>query len=343
MSRLVPHKRTTQIRAPARAYRTPVVAADFHDDGVRVTLTDGTVGEGACLGCYDTPCMLSTESDFGSGSSFVDFPGTQSTDVCPTEAISWDASEAVARVDAASCIGCGVCAARCPYGAITLDSAGIAAVQADDRDNIRVTTDARPSAHPSIERRGVLGRVSPRLEGLPDVIAALPDSHAAQFVRNSLAVCGLSSRMRRTGDQNVRMDGVFQMSSGNVGPLEIELGADPLESLRRLIEDVAVLHRRFEVPLVVMKPLNVILELPSARSEYYRLVADVKTVTGIECHTVTLGVLISLMWQFETVSDLNGGLFFVDDRQRDLWARMSRRWPTLARLQMRPGTYSSRR
>lgn len=343
MSRLVPHKRTTQPRPPARAYRASVLAADFHDDRVRVVLTDGTVGEGACLGCYDTPCMLATEADFGPQSPFVDFPGTQSANVCPTDAISWDSSEPVAKVDAGGCIGCGLCAARCPYGAITLDRSGTAVVQADDRDNIRVTADARPSTHPNIERRGVLGRASPRLDGLPDVIAALPDGHAAQFVRNSLAVCGVSSQMRRTGDQNVRMDGVFQTSSGDVGPLEIELGADVLESIRRLIEDVAVLHQRFDVPLALMKPLNVTLGLPSARSEYYRLVADVKTVTGIECHTVTLGVLISLMWQFEAINDLNEGLFFVDEQQRDLWGGMRRRWPALARLQMRSGTYSSRR
>lgn len=58
---------------------------------------------------------------------------------------------------------------------------------------------------------------------------------------------------------------------------------------------------------------------------------------------MTLGVLISLMWQFEAINDLNEGLFFVDEQQRDLWVRMSRRWPALARLQMRSGTYSSRR
>ena len=136
------------------------------------------------------------------------------------------------------------------------------------------------------------------------------------------------------------MDGVFQLSSGQLGPLEIELGNEVLESLRRLLEDVAVLHIRYGLDLADIKPLSVILELPNTRSEYYRLVGDIKKVTGLEFHTVTLGILISLMWQFATVDGLDNGLFLVEEQQNNLWNAMSKKWPTLARLRMPSGVYA---
>ena len=343
MSKLIPHSRTRQAHSQGRAYRAPIVKADFHSPQPRVTLRDGTIGTGVCLGCYDSPCMVVSDPPVRRESPLATFPGTQSTNLCPTDAIRWAPGQHTVEISRKDCIGCGLCAARCPYGAITLDAGGTAIVQADDQDEICVVAKTDVSVHPNAERLGMLGRTSPRLDGLTGIIAALPHSEAAAFVRNVLATCGVRTSMRRVGDQNVRMDGVFEMSSGDIGPLEVELGTDALESLRRLLEDIAVLHRRYGITLSDVKPLNLILDLPSTRSEYYQLVTDIEKVTGVRCHTVTLGVLISLMWQFETISDLGDGLFFVEWGQYDLWGAMRRRWPKLAQLQMRTGAYSPRR
>ena len=56
------------------------------------------------------------------------FPSDPSRDVCPTDAINWDAAGEMPTIEAESCIGCGLCAVRCPYGAISLSPDGIAVV-----------------------------------------------------------------------------------------------------------------------------------------------------------------------------------------------------------------------
>ena len=264
-------------------------------------------------------------------------------EVCPTQAIGWSNETRSVQIDDASCIGCGLCAARCPYGAITLDKDGVAVVQLDDVDDISVEAIDRPADHPTVKRRGTLGAASPKLQGLPDVIASLGSDEASQFVRNVLVTCGIVSRVRRKGDQNVRIDGIFHMSSGDVGPIEIDLEGETLDALRALLEDVAVLHSRYSVPRSMIIPLGVLLTLPSARSEYYRVIVDIKKVTGLEFRTVTLGVLVSLMWQFRTVDNFDRGLFFIHEDQTSLLTAMKSKWPTLIEHQLSRGAYSPTR
>ena len=342
MSKLIPHRHTRRIDGPVRRYRAELLSTDFGQPSVSVTLGDGTTGTAMCLGCHDTPCMSATDVQ-PLPAVLSDFPADPSSHVCPTDAIHWSADAQSAIVDEGSCIGCGLCAARCPYGAITLDSSGTAIVQIDDVDRVTGHSKSALGPHPTPKRVGVLGKDSPKLHNLPEVIAALPSATSARFVCNVLAACGINPRVRRTGDQNVRMDGVYQLQCGDLGPLEIGLGSDTLEPLRALLEDVAVLHNRFGVPRTNLLPLAVLVALPSMRSEYYRLVSDIKTVTRMEARTATLGVLISLMWQFIKIDDLNDGLFFVHEGQKDLWGAIAAKWPNARRHQLSQGGYSPAR
>ena len=342
MSKLIPHRYARRVEGPARMYRARLLATDFTQQSVSVALDDGSTGAATCLGCHDTPCMSVTYQP-PLPAVLSDFPADPSTVVCPTDAIQWSADTETAAVDEGNCVGCGLCAARCPYGAITLARSGTAVVQVDDVDRMTVDPKRAPVVHPTPKRLGILGNGSPKLYNLPELIATLPSAISSRFVCNVLAACGINARVRRRGDQNVRMDGVFQLNGGDLGPLEIGLGNDTLEPLRALLEDVAMLHNRYRVRRTHILPLAVLVALPSARSEYYRLVSDIRTVIKMETRTVTLGVLISLMWQFITINDLNGGLFLVDERETDLWRAIATKWSHVLPHQLPHGSYSPTR
>lgn len=339
----VPHKRTREAGAASRAYSAPAVAVDYSSGRGEVTLRGGLVGVGACLGCYDTPCMVAVPPRFSVQSRLRNFPGDMATDVCPSDAIHLHMSSGLAEVEATKCIGCGLCAARCPYGAISMTAEGTAVVQSDDPSGLTVEAPNTPVVHPKVRRKSPIGVWSPKLQGVTDVVGMLPSAQAAQFVRNVLCACGVPSLMSRKGDQNVRMDGVFELESGTLGPIEIGLGTETLEPLRSLIEDVAVLHGRYNARVSQLIPIAVLLTLPSARSEYYRLVTDLKDVTGVRFRTTTLGVLLSLMWQFRILESFDDDILFVDQNQLNLWEPLRSRWPTLIQLELRRGAYTPSR
>jgi Fe-S-cluster-containing hydrogenase component 2 len=101
-----------------------------------VALADGNEGTGACLGCTDAPCITKDESELAMGAGLDAFPGDPSLTVCPTKAIELDSASGLAAVDAARCIGCGLCAVRCPYGAIYLTDGAVAHVMTDDQGGL---------------------------------------------------------------------------------------------------------------------------------------------------------------------------------------------------------------
>ena len=340
---LLPHSRNKESGRATRTYRAPAVAVDYSSGIAEVTLRDGAVGAAACLGCYDTPCMVAAQPSLPSHSPLENFPADPTTDVCHWDAIQWCTRTGVVKIDPANCISCGLCAVRCPYGAIVMDSNGTAVVQSDDVDRLTVGSRSNGITHQPVMRTSPIGIGSPKLHDLPHVLAALPSAQATQFVRNVLHTCGIPSRMRRKGDQNVRMDGVFHLECGTLGPIEIDLGIETLEPLRSLVEDVAVLHGRYGAPLSQLAPLAILLTLPSNRSEYYRLVSDVEKVTGIRLRTVTLGVLLSLMWQFHKIDRLDDNIFFVHEHQTEIWKPLKSRWPTLIRHQLHLGAYGPSR
>ena len=85
------------------------------------------------------------------------FPSDPSCDVCPTDAINWDATGEMPTIEAESCIGCGLCAVNCPYGAISLSPDGIAVVETDDPDGITVSIEEAAAPHVRPVREGALG------------------------------------------------------------------------------------------------------------------------------------------------------------------------------------------
>ena len=329
MPELVPHRRATGFDGSNREYRSPITGRNFHEGlrPVTVELADSTQGRGSCLGCRDAPCMMLAETEMDLPQVIKEFPGNPSKEVCPTQAITWGATDQFVQVNEGTCIGCGLCVARCPYGAISLGGRGVAVVEAGDPDGLTVGTPNVPNrlGHPETV---AMGRIAPMdlaaVRQMPESIAGMYSHVANRFVRNLLIACGVQCRIHRPGDTNVRMDGVLATADGNLGVLEIEFGGEPLDSLRAVLEDVAVLHSRYGIELDVIAPVSVVGELPNARSEYFLVIQDVEDVLRLRCRTLTVGALLAVLWGFQRIEGFAEGLFTTSPDGTDLLPEMQR-------------------
>ena len=341
MSDVVSHKRTLRRRGRLRWFNAdPKKILLRPGSGGSIQFADGRVRTATCLGCHDAPCMEMNQSELSIGGPLQSFPGDPSRDVCPTDAITWDDAGEVPTIEPDHCVGCGLCAVRCPYGAITMDSDGLAVVQGNDPDGICDTGNTPTGPHVTIVRTGTLGvHTAPFLSRMPEIIAALSDTQVTLLARNMLVAAGVSASMGRKGDTNVRMDGVLSTRTGQLGVVELETSAAVLESPRALLEDIAILRGRFGVPVAAIVPVSLIGALPNARSEYYRVMDDILHVLGIRCRTVTLGALGVLNWRFTRITGLDGDLFSTTDGTIDLYPSLAHLIPDLPRAEPYPGAY----
>ncbi len=327
MSDVISHTRAFDRLHNLRAFTSEPVTVDYQDGQKRPTvhLRDGKHGAGSCLGCYNSPCMKLHSSELVMPKELDAFPGDPNLDVCPTDAISWkeDLSSPTVTVD--KCIGCGLCAARCPYGAISLLSSGVAIVHDNDPDSLTTAAKDTIEEDPQVctARRGALGKIeTPSLFHFPASISKLDDRASSLLVRNLLTQVGISCRIRRKGDTNMRIDGVGTLDDRRIAVIEIELSKAVLESPRALLEDVAVLHVRYKINVSQIDPVSVILSLPNTRSEYYQVIDDVYKILGVRCRTITVGALLSIVWHFCRVKSFEHDLFVTSSNGTDLRTRM---------------------
>jgi hypothetical protein len=265
------------------------------------------------------------------------FPGDPSRDVCPTLAIRWDGENAVAAVNEDDCIGCGLCIARCPYGAISLADGRAARVATTDPDGL-IRAGLVEGEHSQPKRCGKIAMLTaPAVANLPDTVGPLEDAKTTLFVRNLLNEVGLNARTRRRGDTNVRIDAVGFSRQGGPFVAEIETGANVLDSPRTLLEDVAVLHSRYGYSVDEIDPISIILSFPNVRSEYYQVIRDIEQVTGLRCRTITVGALIALLWNCAKLDCFDGDAFTVGEGTIDLAEYLSTKG---AVLEPYPGAFT---
>lgn len=341
MSDVVPHKMAVGRPGQLRSYRSIPEKIVFELGSCpQIQFSEHDFGRATCLGCHDAPCMDLSASELNLSGNLTAFPGDPSLEVCPTDAIDWDDAAAAPRVDAELCIGCGICAVRCPYGAISLSSEGVAVVQHCDPDHIATDGTSPIESHTTALRVGSLGHLaSPFIGDLPQQLAKLTDLQSTRLARNLLLACGIAARMRRRGDTNIRMDGLLRFRSHQIGVIELEVGAASLELPRALLEDIAVLHSRYQVPIETIVPISLVASLPSARSEYYHVVDDIAKVLEIQCHTLTFGVLAMLMWNFQQLDKLDENLFATTTGSTNLHSSLVCLLPELPQAEPYLGAY----
>lgn len=319
MSNFVVHKGQRAPGALARHYGAAVTSVHFnHSQRAAVTLTDGRVGSGSCLGCSNPPCMEKDDSELVLFGALNAFPGDPSRDVCPTEALRWDAEKAIAVVATDNCIGCGLCISRCPYGAINLVEGLTARVETTDPDSLLVAASVE-GKHPKVKRSGQIATLdTPAAANLLAAVRSLGDAQTNLLIRNLLNEVGLNARTRRRGDTNMRIDAVGVSCQKRPFVAEIETKADVLESPRALLEDVAILHSRYGYAVDEIDPISIILAFPNTRSEYYQVIRDIEKVLGLRCRTITVGALVAMMWNFSRINGFYGNAFAIGESVIDI-------------------------
>lgn len=324
MSKIVPLKNLDE-RYPYRRYfhKSPTQITFSPYSSPVVSFNDGTSAKGTCLACRDARCIELEDREISLGEDLSSFPGDPSKEVCPTRAIDWESNSHFPIIDADSCFGCGLCVARCPFGAITLDASGKASVESSDPDGI--TTTLSYDLEPSVPIAGSLGDShSPFFLSVQDIVRELNDVQTSKLIRNLFCEVTSGSNIRRKGDSNVRVDALARFCDGMLGVIEIEPSSSVLESPRALLEDVAILHARYDQDLATLIPISVVVSLPNVRVEYYQVMADIEKVLGIRCHTITLGALVLLAWHFSHIDVFDRKQFFVNSDRADLYPSLSK-------------------
>lgn len=337
MSDVIPHKKSLRhgrLRSfsgdPVKIKYSPYTPSEVH-------FSDGKVGTGTCLGCHDTPCIELPNAATSLGGPLSSFPGDPSRDVCPKNAIDWDISSQSPIIEEDKCIGCGLCALFCPYGAISISqSTGKALIEKKDPSMLTELNNEEDNPSYNYKKTGSIVDINHHfLSSLPDIKKYLSDIQSNRLVRNMLLAYDLKASVRRKGDTNVRIDGIIDFWDKKIGVLEIELSKSVLDSPRALLEDISVIHSRYNIPVKDILPVSVILTYPSKRAEYYQVIKDIDRILDVRINTISIGLLCMAVLTSKFKNKLT--LISTTNRTHTLYRSLFMSLPAKQRVEPYPG------
>lgn len=292
-----------------------------------VKFSDGGHAIGSCIHCINPPCLEYTKDEIELD-TFKEFPSDKTQQVCPTKAIDWPEENDSPIIDSKACIACGICVSRCPVAAIYLDPDEATAIVNDLPNKYFLLQNQETS---ETEQRVLLERFSqiPEngifilendniLQRFFDKFKSVTTDQKLGFqfpnhlIRNLMLEVGIRALMLRRGDTNLRMDIIFEQDGGKSGTCEVELGSEILDAPRNLLDNIAVLVSRYKINKNNLMPLVVVLSLPNRRSEYWRVIKDIKQVLDLQINSLTIGMLVLLVWNRINISLDSQEMLYVD-------------------------------
>ena len=281
---------------------------------------DGKRWVSTCIGCVTPKCMSYGDDEILC-EDIPGFPAERNNNVCPINIISWDDNAVIPIIDTVHCIKCGLCASRCPVGAIFYnESTGKMEISANN-DREKVSISEKNVLLQNVELEAI-SRIEWkrhfRIEDdfvLDEIYSDLISYNGRtnihnQFARNLIIALGYKCSISRIGDVYTRMDAVY--SDGNTrGAVEVEFGRDTLDASRGILDDIANLQTHNGLSKNDNTALVVCLSYPNKRQGYFQVIKDIKTVLGIRVQTITIGSLLILLWNGESI-DLSEKEFYVD-------------------------------
>lgn len=273
-----------------------------------------------CIGCAEPKCMRYYDQEYIC-SNINDFPADPNNAVCPTSAMKWDDESVRPIIDYNKCIACGLCADRCPVGAIYFDEDSDAVLISEDKNavfkNINPKNIAeQKAAINKVERIGWQHRFRKAddidLDNIYGAISIYDGRSPVHnlLVRNLLISLGYNCSTSRFGDVHTRMDAVYS-DSDSKGAVEIEFGRDTLEASRGILDDIATMQTHHDIDKSNNNALVVCLSFPNKRQGYFQVIKDIKNVLDLDIQTLSLGSLLILVWNGKKV-DFSDKEFCVD-------------------------------
>lgn len=286
-----------------------------NNTGNRV-LSDYNSWASMCINCHNPKCIHFHADEikcdrFDLSQLFI-------TTVCPLDAIAKGKESIIINKD--KCVGCGICASRCPFGAISIkDNKAVVSV-ADGKiipsypetnqnvkkqqlwiDSSRLKNKIGQICDDSVLRTLLIEK------GKDDKIRISSTFREHLILRNlvlSLLIqLGYTVQFPRIGNTSERMDCVFQIDK-RIGVVEVEAGEDILDVPRNLLDDVAMIQYRQNISKEDIIPLHICFKLQNRRSEYWRIINDINKICNIKINTITIGAMFLLMWNFVTLNDI---------------------------------------
>ena len=271
----------------------------------------GVVYNASCVGCLNPRCIRFSADELKLSDSRLDeFPVDADDTVCPMNAIVWGRGDRTPSILSDRCINCGVCARRCPFGAIYFNGYTATVHDGEAEVSFVATTQDNLEQHlaqnyAALKNRHIGQYATPNISSVEAIYEKLHEMQTeAQFpnliIRNLLLILGNKCIIRRRGDVYFRIDAIIT-DNPSVGIAEIEFHKDSLESPRAILDDIAVLSSRYGINKEEIRPFIVSLEFPNIRTEYWRVIKDIKDVLGIRIHSLTLGALCLMAWSFNEI------------------------------------------
>lgn len=281
----------------------------------------------ACVNCARPQCLYYYDDEFEC-EEFDDFASRRDDRVCPFDALYWDNDRQSIVIESDSCVGCGLCASRCPAGALYFD-----------RGKMRVNLNRNPGSY---EVAFSAEDASNRQRDCFDIIAGLPhrkhsvrkdfnrvdyvytrlddlkpnNDIALLFCRNLLIQNGYNCALSRTGVVSTRMDAIFTGHDLS-GAVEIEFQGDSLSVARNLLDDMAMMQARNGLAVEHNTPLAICARIPNTRQGFYQVCDDMANVLGKRIRTVSIAALLLLVWN-DVELDLSNDRFCLGFRDTSI-------------------------
>lgn len=250
----------------------------------------------SCINCKNKTCK-NINKDKIRISKFHEIENFTQNDMCPCNAILEE--EKCIKIDRNKCIGCGLCAINCPFGAIYIKEgkAGVSFNECilEETQNENEQMECINKFDSIKKGEGIIKESDIYINKLYRKIELLSQEEQNILIRNVLLTLGFNTTLSRKGSIYLRMDGFWQKGD-KFGVVEIETGQDMLDVSRAILDDIAVSHARYGVNKDKEHPLAVLLSLPNKRTDFWQVIKDINKVVNIKINTITFGALLLLVW-----------------------------------------------